>query len=70
MAAEKWRATSSTGKGKVHPAASREWRKISPTKQSKVSDEKRVEVCHRISPWLSKPLDPVAVFGVILSSFV
>ena len=70
MAAEKWRATSSTGKGKVHPAVSCEWRKISPTKQSKVSDEKRVEICHRISPWLSKQLDPVAVFGVILSSLV
>lgn len=48
VAAEKWRAASSTGKGKVHLAASREWRKIFPTKQSKVSDEKRVEVCHRI----------------------
>ena len=69
-AAEKWRATSSTGKGKMHPAAPHGWRKISPTKQTKASDEKRVEVCYRISPWLSKPLDPVAVFGVILSPLV
>lgn len=70
VAAEKWRATSSKGKGEMRPAAPHEWRKISPTKQTKASDEKRVEVCHRINPWLSKPLNPVAVFGVILSPLV